>query len=739
MRRLSQRTGCLRRWRHCELLETKAMLYGEPFELMTFGRSEYFDIEASDFVYAAKVYDFNHDGVDDIVYGSGHRRSELTDEVAKIGIAIGDGEGGFELASVVNVHDDVISFQVADLNGDGWEDIVVGGVWRLSVILTETDDDGIWQGLGDPMTLGGPSSHVSLEDFDKDGILDIGSLPESYIFSTNEPPYVVVNELEVGFNVYRGLGGGEFEFSVQLPDIRRMSQYDYDNDGDIDVLERRSLRPGFVDSEVQILLHRNNSAPGEIVFGAPELTELSRLPNATLDVGHTINQDSWPDAIEMEEAYDWGSFYSRNQTMIRLGQDDGALGGPIHLVPEFFQRPIENEGWPIQRPWPMFLDTDGNGHNDFVVVEDRRIHVVLQGLQDQFATTAMNYPASRDDIYYGKLRDINGDGLLDFVGTADVTEIRGDNIDKCLVQFGQPSGEFTPDRSCIELPEEQRVLSEKYLFRYASTVWDFDNDGDQEPLRFFEDDLFLVSVEDLDQDGNLDLLYSNSPDPWNGHRDFQARYGLGNGRFQEVAHVNPTRLPVAFHGSGGVGVAVYRHVSGSEDRTGRQLETRFQLPLPNANDLLAWEGYSVHEIALRDVDGDGDEDLIVPHGSGVAVVLAIGKGDFDRDGSQDMEDLVAIRSAWQSRLAFANAPEMDLNEDGRISRDDEVFWIEEVAATAEGDIDLDGRVDFVDFLVLSSHYGDKEAVLVQGDIDGDGSVSPNDLAILRANFGLTKL
>jgi len=57
-------------------------------------------------------------------------------------------------------------------------------------------------------------------------------------------------------------------------------------------------------------------------------------------------------------------------------------------------------------------------------------------------------------------------------------------------------------------------------------------------------------------------------------------------------------------------------------------------------------------------------------------------------------------------------------------------------ATLPGDIDLNGQVNFTDFLLLSENFGTKsENGNAQGDIDNDGIVAFEDFLILAENFG----
>lgn len=51
--------------------------------------------------------------------------------------------------------------------------------------------------------------------------------------------------------------------------------------------------------------------------------------------------------------------------------------------------------------------------------------------------------------------------------------------------------------------------------------------------------------------------------------------------------------------------------------------------------------------------------------------------------------------------------------------------------------DINQNVDFADFLILSSNFGQDVTPQEQGDIDGDGSVSFTDFLLLSAQFGQT--
>jgi len=61
--------------------------------------------------------------------------------------------------------------------------------------------------------------------------------------------------------------------------------------------------------------------------------------------------------------------------------------------------------------------------------------------------------------------------------------------------------------------------------------------------------------------------------------------------------------------------------------------------------------------------------------------------------------------------------------------------IQAVFAEHAGDVDGDNDIDFTDFLILSSNFGNQEAEQADGDLNDDGTVGFDDFLLLAANFG----
>lgn len=191
------------------------------------------------------------------------------------------------------------------------------------------------------------------------------------------------------------------------------------------------------------------------------------------------------------------------------------------------------------------------------------------------------------------------------------------------------------------------------------------------------------------------------------------------------------------------------------------------------------------EASLGDLDGDGDEDVVVLQenrlewfendGNGTfgvgRVVDTVGIGplfnltgnrlaivDFDGDNDLDLitskviDDVILPEIVWyenDSAGSFSAAKRTGIDDGARRVHAEDMDGDGDIDIVAEslgeyhwyenkltGDADDDGEVSFADFLVLSSNFGaEVDAVWEDGDFDGDGAVSFADFLLLSANFG----
>jgi hypothetical protein len=106
--------------------------------------------------------------------------------------------------------------------------------------------------------------------------------------------------------------------------------------------------------------------------------------------------------------------------------------------------------------------------------------------------------------------------------------------------------------------------------------------------------------------------------------------------------------------------------------------------------------------------------------------------DFNRDGQLTGDDINALASA----VATDSTDRLfDLSGDGQVSLADVDTWLL-AKSTLNGDADLDGTVQFADFVILANSYG-RPGAWTEGDFDASGQVQFPDFTILANNFGLS--
>lgn len=113
-------------------------------------------------------------------------------------------------------------------------------------------------------------------------------------------------------------------------------------------------------------------------------------------------------------------------------------------------------------------------------------------------------------------------------------------------------------------------------------------------------------------------------------------------------------------------------------------------------------------------------------------------GDFDNDGTISTNDFDLLTLALRREPDAADIDlNFDINFDNVVDQLDRDRWID-ISLSAYGDLDLNGRVDFEDFLTLSGNYSVVDATYAQGDTTGDGRVSFADYLQISANFGFQR-
>lgn len=177
--------------------------------------------------------DANGDGYEDIVYLDSPKNS----------IAINNGGGGF--AAPVDTDIPVIfdgDIKKTDFNGDGIDDLIIGGSRSLDAHPTE-----IWLGNGTGFTLGHTlieagenisAANISLDDLDGDGDLDITVNAHS---SPDDVIIIFERKNDGGLNFDR-----HYSTTTGLPDAdddTSVAYGDFDGDGIIDAVVQTTANP----------------------------------------------------------------------------------------------------------------------------------------------------------------------------------------------------------------------------------------------------------------------------------------------------------------------------------------------------------------------------------------------------------------------------------------------------------------------------------------------------------------
>ena len=110
------------------------------------------------------------------------------------------------------------------------------------------------------------------------------------------------------------------------------------------------------------------------------------------------------------------------------------------------------------------------------------------------------------------------------------------------------------------------------------------------------------------------------------------------------------------------------------------------------------------------------------------------EGDVTKDGQLDAADIDFLLAAVARGSVESD---LDLNADETVDAMDIDYLVETVFGTRAGDTNLDGRVDFDDFLRLSSNFG-KVASWTGGNFDSKTLVDFDDFLIVASNFGFQR-
>jgi hypothetical protein len=648
---------------------------------------------------------------------------------------------------------------IGDVDGDGHRDVVF--------VATGTGSE-VWLGSQGSVFRGVAASFpridervnaVVLADFDGDGDLDCAVAASPNGSSWGSPG-------SQGYcRVHVNDGTGRFQPSVHGPfasGIPCIAAGDIDGDGDRDlVLGSPPSTSPFVLSRNQVLV---NDGTGLFTLENQRLTTPTPGTNALA----LFDQDGDGD-LDLYCGNTWGSTSSFPPSPAvgdQLFHNDGA-------------------GFFTQVPLATFAgnstlevharDFDGDGDVDVLTRE--AVPQFAQGLQYRrndggtFTSFVPAIPPVPGSISQLLTADWNGDGLLDFaVRYGSTLHLRVQTAPGQFAASGLPSL-WTMDRNVLAFDHDGDgdgdVIAPAYYFGYPTwagapesewfrnlgTTWALAPRAPVPALPFAS--ASRGKLVDVDRDGDLDVVQS----PHYGPGGIWTNDGGGSFTAVAIAALGDFATPIPF----GTGDLAFGDVDGDQDvdivaaiRPGSTIAAPFCQLYRNAGGVfVASQLAALHadQVALGDLDGDGDLDMVLTGYNTRAVLRNDGTGTFtpttlpaaavefsiplviaDVDGDLDLD--IACYSAWpQSQAAgflandgsgsFTPVPIPGMSQ-----------WLRMAAA----DFDADGDVDFVldnsnnlprqllrnggggafTIQTLPSGSNSSTRVLRSGDVDGDG-------------------
>jgi hypothetical protein len=320
---------------------------------------------------------------------------------------------------------------VGDVNGDGLDDIVIGGSGSTptTLLLQQKDGTFINKALPGEKKKNWDDMGLLLFDADGDGDLDLYIAAGGYENASNSPAYQD--------KLYLNDGKGNFTLDTAALPRNFTSKscvraIDYDHDGDLDLFVAGRVDPWNYPKPVSCAIYRNDTKDGKVKFTdvtatvAPALQNIGMVCDA---IWTDFDNDGWPDLVLAGE---WMpvSFLKNDHGKFRDITPSTHIGGQV--------------GW-----WNSITagDFDNDGNMDYVVSN-------LGG--NSFYKASDKYPVS---IY---AKDFYNQGIVQCMLTSFIKDKQG----------GQPH-EFASD-SRDDVVAQLPFLKKRFLTykKFATTTFD---------------------------------------------------------------------------------------------------------------------------------------------------------------------------------------------------------------------------------------------------------------------------
>jgi hypothetical protein len=612
------------------------------------------------------VADFNGDGKPDV----------LEQGQGTLLVLLGNGDGTFQPARSTSSGANLTAVAATDLNGDGKAD--VAGVFNNTLLVYLSEGDGTFA-AGVPYALGsfqGSPTLMVFGDFNGDRKTDVAVL-------TGGAPGQEI--------ILLGNGDGTFQstplISTGVDDPLSLVVGDFNEDGKLDIAISALITSGNTQAATVFLQLGNGDgtfqAPTTACTGPYSGGEPESIAVATAD----LNGDGKLDLV-----------LTADLIGVYLGNGDGTFsaapnyyqpmsaGGSGIAVADFNLdgKPdvaadgeilLGNGNGRLQGPPTVLLPSSAdvavvgafvkNGAPAVAVISNNTTNslYILTNDGTGILSLANTYTLSQPS-YAMATADVNGDGNLDLIVTGVDTTSHNWSY---TVLLGNGDGSF-----------QAPVLYQQDAQAIASTtvIADFNNDGKLDlavpagnsvavllgngdgtfgtPTLFFDGEADSIVSADFNGDGKLDIAAGGSS-------GLAILLGNGNGTFQPATFPYTTGFGPAF--------AVDLNGDGNADLVGNSAGIQVLMGNGNGtfNALTLFGNYGPNEfssaVALADVNGDGNLDVIAEGGVGSTVNNGIYLGNGD--GTFDTSEISVPYNYPPHSPGGAGVQAVDMNGDGK--------------------------------------------------------------------------